>query len=144
MPFFDNFGKFQSMRYKMQMIKKEEIIKMCENDNSCGVYSECIDSQNEKGCNNRIAGVLSFEEAKKLNLMKGLSENNSNPTIFDLSLGNFHYVYGTSQSEGNIQNTIDKERRNESEQSLKTWRAICIGSEKEMNKAKDRNKSVQY
>ncbi len=112
---------------------------MCENDNSCGVYSECIDGQNEKGCNNRIAGVLSFEEAKKLNLMKGLSENNSNPTIFDLSLGNFHYVYGTSQSEGNIQNKIDKERRNESEQSLKTWRAICIGSDKEMNKA---NKDV--
>jgi len=108
---------------------------MCEKDNLCSVHSECIGSQNGKGGYSRIAGVLSFEEAKQLNLMRGLSENNSNPTIFDLSLGNFHYVYGTSQSEGNIQSRIDKGRRNESEQSLKTWRAICIGSDKEMNKA---------
>lgn len=97
---------------------------MSEKSNFCNLYSECSDCQNEISCYKKIAGVLSEAEIKELRLIPEANGKNYNPTIYDLSLGAFHYVYGDSKNA----NTSNKATDNK-----KTWLPVCIGTDKERN-----------
>ena len=105
---------------------------MPEKSSPCNLYPECSDCQNEISCYKKIAGVLSDIEVKQLELMPNAKQENYNPTICDLSLGSFHYVYGMPKSSENISTH---------EQISKKWVAVCIGSDTEM---KDANKGFTY
>lgn len=101
---------------------------------NCSLFTECTDCNQDISCFQKIAGVLSDAEVKQLKLMENAKQENYNPTICDLSLGSFHYVYGVSQDNNRAQNQKKKKKKTVQEQSTKSWRAICIGSNEEMNK----------
>lgn len=115
------------MDLKINIIYKG-VIKMSEKSNPCNPYPECSDCQNEISCYKKIAGVLSDAEIRELRLIPKANGKNYNPTIYDLSLGAFHYVYGTSRNTNTDNKTTDNK---------KTWLPICIGTKKELN---DENK----
>lgn len=114
---------------------------MSDNTNFCNLYPECSDCQNEISCYKKIAGVLSDVEVKQLELMPNAKQENYNPTICDLSLGNFHYVYGMPKSNDNISAKRRNKKGVENEQISKKWVAVCIGADTEM---KDANKGFAY
>lgn len=114
---------------------------MSKETNSCNLYPECSDCQNEISCYKKIAGVLSDIEVKQLNLMPNAKQENYNPTICDLSLGSFHYVYGMPTSSENTSTKRHNKKETEHEQISKKWVAVCIGSDAEM---KDANKGFSY
>lgn len=107
---------------------------MSDNSNFCNLYPECSDCQNEISCYKKIAGVLSDVEIKQLKLMPDAQQKNYNPTICDLSLGSFHYVYGMPKSNDNISAKRHDKKEAKHEQVLKKWVAVCIGSDNEMKK----------
>jgi len=61
-----------------------------------GLFPECEDcqqTQHEISCFKKIAGILSSEEVKQHNLIPFAEIAQFSPTVYDLSLGDFHYVY---------------------------------------------------
>lgn len=89
--------------------------------NSCNLFSKCSGCQEDISCFKKIAGVLSDAEIKKLKLIHDPIDENFNPTVYDLSLGSCHYVYGISKSD------------NSENKTKKSWIPVCIGSENEFN-----------
>ena len=79
----------------------------------CTQGDTCKDCEEDISCFKKIAGVLSEDEIKKHNLIVNSIEKNFSPTVFVLTLGGFHYLYGNG----------------EEKQSLTP---ICIGSDAEM------------
>lgn len=114
---------------------------MPEKSNPCNLYPECSDCKNEISCYKKIAGVLSDVEVKQLELMPNAKQENYNPTICDLSLGSFHYVYGMPKSSENSSTKRYNKKEAEHEQISKKWVAVCIGSDTEMKGA---NKGFTY
>ena len=114
---------------------------MPEKSSPCNLYPECSDCQNEISCYKKIAGVLSDIEVKQLELMPNAKQENYNPTICDLSLGSFHYVYGMPKLSENISTKRHNKEIAEHEQISKKWVAVCIGSDTEM---KDANTGFTY
>lgn len=135
---------------------------MCEQEiisknSDCNLFSECSNCQQDISCFRKTAGVLSDSEIRQLNLMPDAKNENFNPTIYDLSLGSFHYVYGVQQAKSSTRkshNKKGKRKGTENEEILKTWLPICIGSDEEMENEnrgiakdeqfvrQDRNKSI--
>lgn len=106
---------------------------MCENENAsingaCNLFPECTDCQKDTSCFRKIAGVLSDVEIKQLELIPYAKNDSFNPTVYDLSLGSFHYVYGMPRS-----------NEPKDKGASKTWIPVCIGSDNEFNK---QNKSL--
>ena len=82
--------------------------------------SDCDSCKEEISCFKKIAGVLSDAEMVELKLIKEPNKKSFNPTVYDLSLGSCHYVYGTQQN--NISDST----------SIK-WIPVCIGTDAEFN-----------
>lgn len=64
---------------------------------SCTSRNECADCQQKTydiSCFKKIAGVLSEDEVKTHKLIVKPNDENFSPTVYDLSLGGFHYLYG--------------------------------------------------
>lgn len=101
----------------------------------CNLFPECTDCNQDVSCYQKIAGVLSDVEVKQLSLMPNARQENYNPTIYDLSLGSFHYVYGFLQEDNSVKSKNKKNTVHS--QSTKSWLAICIGSNEEMKNEND-------
>ena len=94
--------------------------KMSEHNISNCSYTDCDSCTEDISCFKKIAGVLSDAEMRELKLIKQYNDKNFNPTVYDLSLGSCHYVYGTQQN-------------NVSDSSSIKWIPVCIGTDKEFN-----------
>ena len=83
---------------------------------NCTYRNECADCQQKQydiSCFKKIAGVLSADEVKTHNLIVNPNEDNFSPTVYDLSLGGFHYLYGNGNG-------------------AQTLTPVCIDSDSEM------------
>ena len=63
---------------------------------TCGIPR--TDCPEETSCFRKIAGVLSAEEIKEHAIIVNGKADHLKPTIYDLSLGDFHYVYSSSDA----------------------------------------------
>jgi len=85
---------------------------------NCAIFQECASCQMKEqdiSCFRKIAGVLSEDEIKKHNLVIDPKPAQFSPTVYDLSLGRFHYVYEIG-NDGIAKRT-----------------AVCIGTASELN-----------
>lgn len=86
------------------------------NIHNCTFYPECADCKQQSykiSCFKKIAGVLSADEIMQHRLIVDPQMDNFSPTIYDLSLGGFHYLYG-------------------SQRGAQTLTPVCICSDAEM------------
>lgn len=62
----------------------------------CARLAERQNCSNNISCFKKIAGVLSDEEIREHNIIENDISENHNPTVYDLTVGECHYVYAGS------------------------------------------------
>lgn len=65
-------------------------------EQNCNIYPDCASCEQELSCFRKIAGVLSDKEVRHFNIVQGDKEGSHNPTVYDLRLGEYHYLYDGS------------------------------------------------